>query len=133
MYINSVTMPSESQRRQALSCAENISLLSIINPTPSVPGENTRRPPKSKNSSLRILSFDCEISLTSTLAFLCGISDDPDHVVAVCVEELVQGKGLRVLVAVNKKNPESGTGVLQRIEDGLGKVLRCLSRETNGA
>ncbi|KAK3989146.1 hypothetical protein QBC44DRAFT_308759 [Cladorrhinum sp. PSN332] len=85
-------------------------------------------PSNSSPDSSRKLSFDCEACLTSTLAFLSGISDDPGHVVAVCVEELVGFNGLRVLVAINKKNHESGIGVLKRIEEGLERIFGYLSR-----
>ncbi|KAK4165777.1 hypothetical protein QBC43DRAFT_207925 [Cladorrhinum sp. PSN259] len=121
-------MPPKLISNQALSTVENIALLSLLNRTPTLPGDNVRQISHSKQDVSRILSFDCEISLTSTLAFLSGVSDDPGHVVAVCVEELIDSSGLRVLVAINKKNPESGIGVLGRIEEGLGKIFGYLSR-----
>ena len=78
------------------------------------------------------MSFKHEVGLTKTLAFLSGISDNPAHVVAVCVEELTSGSGIRVVVAVNKKNPGSGSGILMRIKDGLERIFSQLSRLNNG-
>ncbi|KAK0748267.1 hypothetical protein B0T21DRAFT_419999 [Apiosordaria backusii] len=121
-------MLSDEQRQQALCCAENIALLSILSPPSYAPLIN--RPPYSESppNPGRVLSFEAEVSLASTLAFLSAISDDPNHVVAVCVEELSKHKGVRVVVAINKECPESAEVKLGKIRDGLQKILKCLSR-----
>ncbi|KAK4034802.1 hypothetical protein C8A01DRAFT_18450 [Parachaetomium inaequale] len=121
-------MLSERQRRQSLSFAENVALLSLLRRAPTARHANPRPHSVAQEDSGRLLSFEREVSLTNTLAFLCGISDNPLHVVATCVEELVSRKGIRVLVAINKKHSTSGSGTLMRIKCGLEEVFRYLSR-----
>src|SRR4051812_41254668 len=104
-------MLSETQRCQNLSFAENVALLYRLCRAPGIRGANPCPAALADQDSDRALTPAQEISLTNTFAFLCGISDDPAHVVAVCVEELTSGSGIRVVVAVNKKNPESGSAV----------------------
>ncbi|KAK0667622.1 hypothetical protein QBC41DRAFT_395512 [Cercophora samala] len=121
-------MLSKRQRQRELACAEDIALLYTLNPPSYAPLAN--KPPylKSQPDPSRALPFETEVSLTSTLAFLSGISDDSSHVVAVCVEELPSRKGICVRVAVNKATSGAAEVVLQRIKDGLQMVLKCLSR-----
>lgn len=120
-------MLSKKQRQRELACAEDISLLSILSP-PSY-SLLVNKPPflKSQPDSSRVLPFETEVSLASTLAFLSGISDDPSHVVAASVEELGNGNGICVRVAINKDHAGGGDDVLERIQDGLQRVLKCLA------
>ncbi|VBB72096.1 Putative protein of unknown function [Podospora comata] len=120
-------MLSKKQRQRELACAEDISLLSILSPPSYSPLVN--KPPflKSQPDSSRALPFETEVSLASTLAFLSGISDDPSHVVAASVEELGNGNGICVRVAINKDHAAGGDDVLERIQDGLQRVLKCLA------
>ncbi|KAK3392975.1 hypothetical protein B0H63DRAFT_516186 [Podospora didyma] len=114
-----------------LELAENIALLSLFNQTPTAPKSNHPSPDLLKQDSGRVLSFDREQSLTTIFSFLAGVSDDPDHVVATCVEELPGRKGIRVLVAINKLRTACGDKVLARIATGLGTILGLLSRVNN--
>ncbi|KAK3694304.1 hypothetical protein B0T22DRAFT_370036, partial [Podospora appendiculata] len=114
------------------SCAERIALLWLLSKAPVPRGVNTATPAQLRQTSPRILSFDRESSLTGIFAFLSSISDDPAHVVATCIEELSRGDGVRVLVAMNKQAPKSGTAVLRKIKHGLDGVLSVLSRAENG-
>ncbi len=125
-------MLSETQRRQNISFAENVALLYPLCRSPDVPHANPWPAGLVNQDSGRALSFKNEVSLAKTLAFLSGISDDPARVVAVCVEEL-SGSGIRVVVAVNKKNPRSGNDILMRIKNGLEGVFGQLSRVYNAS
>ncbi|KAL2016531.1 hypothetical protein VTK56DRAFT_3425 [Thermocarpiscus australiensis] len=124
-------MPSNAHCRESLSLAENVALLSLLRRAPDPPQTNQRTLLAVNQDSGRVLSFEREASLTNTLAFLSGISDDPSHVVATCVEELPSGKGIRAIVAINKLGPESGDQVLMRIKIGLEKIFDRLSRANN--
>lgn len=119
-------------RRQFLSFAENLALLSFLRPAPTAPQTNALPHWATRKDTDRLLSFEREVSLTSTLAFLCGVSDNPHHVVATCVEELAGKKGLRIVVAINKKHATCGSETLTYIKDGLVDVLRHLSPTNDG-
>ncbi|KAL1837932.1 hypothetical protein VTJ49DRAFT_3252 [Mycothermus thermophilus] len=121
-------MLSKKQRKQNLDLAENVGLLSHLTKAPAAPRDNLRPSSAAINDPRRILSFETEVCLASTLAFICSISDDPCHVIAVCVEELPATRAIRVVVAINKERPQSQNEVLKRIKDGLAVILGHLSR-----
>ena len=123
-------MLSEAQRL-SLSFTENVALLSLLRRAPTASQANPRTSSTDRDQG-RVLSFEREASLTNTLAFLSGISDDPAHVVATCVEELPSGNGIRVVVAINKVGADRGNKVLARIKNGLEEIFRHLSRANNG-
>lgn len=125
-------MLSEAQRALSLAFAENVALLSLLCQAPTAHRVNVRPPSMCSQDPGRVLSFEQETKLTSTLAFLCGISDSPAHVLATCVEELPSREGIRVVVAVNKKATDSGRRVLDRVKEGLGGLFDLLSRASNG-
>ncbi|KAK4116494.1 hypothetical protein N656DRAFT_692707, partial [Canariomyces notabilis] len=106
--------------------AENIALLSILSRAPT-PSQGNPRPSTEKDAG-RLLSFRQEQRLAEVLAFISGISDDPTRVVALCVEELAIGKGIRVVIAINKTGPESGSDILQRIQNGLKNLFSHLAQ-----
>jgi len=126
-------MLSERQSRQSLSFTENVALLRQLSEAPSTSHANPWPTTLSDQDEERVLSRECEADLTGTLAYLCGISDNPSHVVATCVEELSGGRGLRVVVAVNKESPSSGNDILARIKGGLEKIFSRLASITNGS
>jgi hypothetical protein len=83
-----------------ISCAENISLLSLLHPVPTQPKSN---PLKSLLASQgHVLLFDRECSLASILAFLSSTTDDPNHIPVVCIGEAPDSSCLNVFLAVNK-------------------------------
>lgn len=75
----------------------------------------------------RTLSFQEESGLARTLAFLSGVSDDNNHVTAVCLEELPDEQGLKVLVAINRLTPESSSDVLNKIHAGFKRIFEQLA------
>jgi hypothetical protein len=93
----------QNTQAPAITCAENVALLSLLHSVPSLPSSN-------QMNGLQIsqrrytLPFDRERSLVGTLAFLANTKDDPDHIPAVCVEEDPDSVSLNVLFAVNKSN-----------------------------
>lgn len=114
----------------AVTCAENISLLFLLNPKPSCPIRvpvNAERGPTVGYS----LPFEKERSLASTLAFLCSIRDDPGRIPALCIEENANSAGLNIIVAVNKSSWDGGRGYLQAVQQGLEKTMAVLSQVTD--
>jgi hypothetical protein len=126
-------MLSEAQRHSSLTFAENVALASLICRAAADPQENDPLSSSACQDPGRVLSAEQEADLTSSFAFLSGISDKPTDVVATCVEEPSDGKGIRVVVAVNKERPGSGNDILARIESGIQRIFRYLSCANSGA
>ena len=114
----------------AIVCAENIVLLSMLNETPSPPQANALAVAqnKKKKTPQRILSLKNESDLVRRLSFLAAVTNDPNHIAAICVEELPTGDGMRVMLAINKKSPDSSHKALDRIKCGLERILQIVSR-----
>lgn len=114
-----------------LSCAENAALLST---TTELPGEDMRnvlgRDKKAKDGGFPTL--EQELILINTLARLSGVTKDPNHITAVCVEQRSKGSELVALVAINKASPEDGKGILSRILEGLNRIFLLLVKLSNG-
>ncbi|KAK4140316.1 uncharacterized protein C8A04DRAFT_15069 [Dichotomopilus funicola] len=124
-------MLSEKERRQYQVLAENAALLYQLRPSPTARHVNKRPAWAVNQDPSRFLSFDQELDLTSALAFICGVSDNPLHVVATCVEEITgrgRQKGIRAVVAINGNNPQSSIGTSTKVKDGLEAVFMQLSR-----
>ncbi|KAK4229026.1 hypothetical protein QBC38DRAFT_127648 [Podospora fimiseda] len=122
-------MLSESQNRRAISCAEKLALLSLLKRAPSTPKKNEPPPQTSEEwDPERVLSFSCEICLSETLAFLCGVSDSHAHVVAVSIEEPMDSSGIDVVVAINRNLPDSNSDIISQITDGLSEIFAHLSQ-----
>jgi hypothetical protein len=64
-----------------------------------------------------------ESELATNLAFLAGISDDPSHIMAVCIEELPKAEGCQVLVAINKCLPTDGDDILGKVQRGFQQIF----------
>lgn len=114
---------------QVLRCVENVALLDRL--THSLPRTEphitaAKAQFKSNNESTRQLTFEQEDRLVKQLAFLSGISDDPNHIMAVCIQELPAQNGCEILVAVNKGSPDSAHLVLEKAQRGLQHIFERL-------
>ncbi|KXH65859.1 hypothetical protein CSAL01_02908 [Colletotrichum salicis] len=89
----------------AVDCAENVSLLFLLNKLQHK-SEPNRPVPEPVEEMERILSFGRERSLCGALAFLASIDGNPDFIPAVYIEELAEPQRLEVVVAVNKESPK---------------------------
>jgi hypothetical protein len=114
-----------------IACAENIALLYLLHRVPNLPLSNPI-----EDSTIRedgyILPFEKERSLVSTLAFLCNVEEDVDHIPAVCVQQNVNKTGLKVLLAMNRKGPDEGGKLSKDLAQRLGKMFAILARLSNG-
>ena len=106
--------------------AENIALLHLLHTVPAQQSE-AHATPLPRFESGYTLPFEAERNLTSTLAFLSSLDDDPNRIPAVCVIEIDQKTSLKVLLAVNKAGPGGGIHVLQRIKKGFDTIFLILS------
>lgn len=119
--------PTQSKR-----LAEDIALLSLINGTPSPPTVTPVQPSPAGDQPERSFSIDRECSLADSLAFVSSLSDNPNHIIALALEETASPKALKVVIAINKSSVESGDGVLGRIKLGFESIFRTLSRARLG-
>lgn len=117
-----------SEASGAVRLARNIVLLEFLAPVPRNSVQNTLRGrfEDERPDPRRTLSFQHESDIVTTLAFLSGISDDSEHVTAVCLEELSTG-GCKVLVAINKLKPTSSSEVLDRVQRGFTRIFSQLA------
>lgn len=124
-------MASGGSSRRDVAFAENVAVLHLLCPFPS---ESSNNPPPSSagQGTGRILSFERERCLSSGLAFLAEISDDPNHVVAVAIEEQPSRKGLAVVVSINRENAASAQSTLEMIKAGLQDIFSVLARVEHG-
>jgi len=123
-------MASRKNIHPAVVCAENIVLLSMLNETPGPPHANSLVVAESKKKKTvhRILSLEKESALVRRLSFLAAVTNDPNHIVAICLEELPTSDGMRVMLAINKASPNSSNKALNRIQGGLENIFQLLSR-----
>lgn len=115
----------------AIVCAENIVLLSMLDETPNPPHANcivVAESRKKKKTAQRILSPEKESALVRRISFLAAVTDDPNHIVAACLEELPTGDGMRVMLAINKGEAGSSSKALNRIQCGLENIFQLLCR-----
>lgn len=109
-----------------IACAESIAFLYLIHPVPTQPSANTVDSPTC-NSKHYTLPFHRERSLTSTLAFLSSINDDPNYIPAICVQEDSENSCLKVLIAVNQAKWGHGHKILQDIKRGFEGIFPLLA------
>ncbi|KAI0137096.1 hypothetical protein BJ170DRAFT_711138 [Xylariales sp. AK1849] len=102
--------------------AESTALLSLLDNLPEKPKTNVPNRNVHKESS-RQLSFDQEREICTGLAFLAGISNDPNHVTAVGVEERDDPRSVHVMIAINKSKPGDGNKVLTEVANGFRRIF----------
>ena len=112
-------------------CAEDIALLSFLHTVPE-PSQRCDLSSFRGRNDERTLPLERECDLASTLAFLAAISDDPNHVVAVCVEERVSSNSMGVMLAINKARPSSSQGTLDKARKGMQRIFQVLSKVSRG-
>lgn len=97
---------------------ENITLLWTLNEVPEKPSIDTTI---CKSDDSRDLPPKRERQLAENFALLCATTDDMLRVVAVCVEENSDQRGLTLRIASN-------TGDLSNIKLGLRGIAETLER-----
>jgi hypothetical protein len=113
--------PKKKERQTWRHCGEARSLArNCSNPSvdelPEIPRENLVN---LEIDSTRQLSVVREREIACNLAFLSATSDDSLKVMAVCVEEHCNGRGITIRVAAN-------TGDLSAVTTGFVRLARAL-------
>ncbi|KAL0781703.1 hypothetical protein CaCOL14_003038 [Colletotrichum acutatum] len=130
---NVLVRPNDAQADAddaAVACAENISLLFLLNKLQHM-SEPNRPVPQPAEEEERMLPFCRERSLCGALAFLASIDGNPDFIPAVYIEELTKSQQLEVVVAVNKESPRDDfENRGSEIEDSVFRevVAMCYTR-----
>lgn len=112
-------------RNLQIRLAEDIALLEFLGSVPVDSSRNSERREDLAASPGRAISARAERDLTTTLAFLSGIRDDPRYITAVCVQE-VQSL-LRVYVAANGRGP-GPSPYLDSVKTGFDGIFQVLRR-----
>lgn len=125
---------AQEQVSPAVRCAENAVLLELLSPVPKPP--TTRVAPrfsKERHSNVeRTLTMGQESDLATNLAFLAGISDNPNYIMAVCIEELPKVGGCQVLIAINKRLPTDGDDILNKVQRGFRQIFERMKGVSSG-
>jgi hypothetical protein len=95
---------------------QSISNLRQLDELPEIPRENLVNP---EIDSTRQLSVVREREIACNLAFLSATSNDSLNVMAICVEEHCNGRGITIRVASN-------TGDLSAVTVGFIRLARAL-------
>jgi hypothetical protein len=93
----------------------SIDRLAELNQVPEKPRENNLI----SGRSVHFLSISRENEISSNLAFLSAVSDSSLKVMAVCIEEYRNGRGLIIRIASN-------TGDLSEVTNGLRTLAGSL-------
>lgn len=101
---------------------QKITLLSILGPVRKGPKEYTLT---SSPNQERKLSVDQEAEIVRNLSFLCCRRKDPLSVTAVCIEEVQDGQGLIVRMAVSGDVTIHAETGLKHICSVLEQASRC--------
>lgn len=103
--------------------AENITLLWMLDQEPGKPEENPTqgRCTAESHEPWRQLTLNRERDLVDHLAFLSAFRDDPDKVIAVCVEEHQGPEGLIIRITMN-------TDALEPVKQGLARIAALLEQ-----
>lgn len=103
--------------------AENIFLLEKINNSPEKSQDNPIPAHLDQyHQSSRVLTLEQEQSIASILSFLSSYTDDPNHVSAFCIEEILGSSGLLITIASN-------SGPTQQLEAGVKAMASVLMNE----
>ena len=95
---------------------ENITLLWTLN---EVPEKRAERELSIETSPCRSLSTEREKEIVDNLAFLSSTTDDSLKIMAVCMEEKADHKGLVIRLASN-------TGDITGVQKGFEEIARVL-------
>lgn len=110
----------------AVRSAHNIALLELLDQRPQSLVSGHQRNSTKQSDEGRNLSIRQERELATNLAFLAGISDCPDHIMGVCIEELRGNRGCQIMVSINKRMPSDGDEILEKVQRGFEQIFKRL-------
>lgn len=112
--------------------AHNNALLELLDQRPKALASIPQQDSTEQEDKGRILSIKKERELATNLAFLAGISKNPDHIMGVCIEELPDIEGCQVMVAINQRIPSDGVEITERVQKRFEQMFKRLSVLTAG-
>ena len=97
------TIPAKESLMTQQRIKENIALLLWLGAEPGEPKRNSlpHHLVHDPTASARKLQLQQEIDIVDNFAFLVATTDDPEKVVAVCLEEHPDGAGMAIRIADN--------------------------------
>lgn len=124
-------MPELTQTEElppAVRCAHNIALLELLDPRPEILASNLQPDSRKLEDEGRVLSIRQERELATNLAFLAGVSNSPDHIMGVCIEELPGvTRSCQIMVSINQRRPSDGEEILKKVQKGFEQIFQRLS------
>lgn len=124
-------MVTKEMAKQSIRLAENVALLSLLDNVPQPPPSYFTAPIADGPEATRTLSLGDESTLASGLVFIAGISKQPNHVAAVCVEESPEEEGLTIRLAINEQLV-AGEDLLDTLKCGLQEIFQVFARVSAG-
>ncbi|KAK7753362.1 hypothetical protein SLS62_004652 [Diatrype stigma] len=119
-----------SPQTAAITCAENVAVLSLLYPTSS-PSSNIPADRHIQQTGYA-LPLDREKVLVGMLAYLAHTDDNPNTIPAICIEEVPKAACLRVLLAVNKAREESNKKILDNLQKRFDELFALLAKVDDG-
>ena len=105
--------------------SEDIVLLRMLTAEPAKPTRNAVVNYKQPNSLLeekRTISLQREVDIVDNLTFLCATSEDPEKVIALCLEEEIRPDSCTIRVSTNTNVPDELLAGLRAIAQLLEKA-----------
>ena len=105
--------------------SQEIVLLRMLTAEPATPTRNANVNCENPNSPLllgRKLSLQRELDLVDNLTFICATSENPENVIALCMEEQVQSNSCTFRIAMNTKLPKQLVNGMRAIAQVLEKA-----------
>jgi hypothetical protein len=124
-------MPPKASNTPGVVCAENISLLYLLHPVPTLPSRNVVAELSHREQGY-VLSFVQESRLVAALAFLANDKDDVNRIPALCIQQSKESPSVNVLLAVNRSNWDSGGQACQPLKKGFQRIFALLAQSQHG-
>lgn len=125
-------MAQSEQDIQALNCADNVAILSLLHEVPELPSKDSAID-RWQHSHGYVLTFEDERLLSSTLGYLASVSDKSDYIPAVAIEQNIDGTELDLLIAVNRASYQDGQQTLLRMREGFMNIFAQLQGMCDGS
>ena len=113
--------------------AQDVALMACVYPNGVIhpPSKNDFSPHLRAQSAGWSLTFEEEVNLARTLAFLAGTTGNSKHVLAIAVEEVSDAE-MKVVLAVNKARPDDSNKILKSVTEGLQSIFNILESVQRG-
>lgn len=124
-------MASKATVKSAVSCAERTGAYCVLSGGRHRP--NASAPVSNKASSLHrrsrgyVLSFDNELSLASSFAYIAYAEDNPNCIPAVCLDQDLDTDHINVRIAINKSDPRNNADTLESLLVSIQEICDLMA------